>query len=244
MAPRPTPRPADDDPTPRSTAVLRCERLTIGYADIPVAAPVDVELAAGDLVAVIGANGTGKSTLLRTVLGLQLPVTGAVTAFGRAVDERSRDLRARVVSVLDDDASFPGLTVREHLTLVARAHRVSDTDAVVDAAVDALGLGAFEETFPHALSSGQRRRFLLASAFVRPRELLVLDEPEQRLDLHLRDRLAELLREEADAGVAVLFATHDERLLTATGAHVLALGEGRSVLLDPHDGRGELARIR
>lgn len=224
--------------------VLELENVAVGYDGNPVSAPVDLTVRPGELVAVIGANGTGKSTLLRTVLGLQDALGGDVRAFGRRVDERERDFRARVAGVLDDDAFFPGVTVREHLVLTARGHGVAEAGAVVDQVLADVGITAQAAAPPHALSSGQRRRFLLASAFVRPRDLLVLDEPEQRLDTGMRARLGEMLVAEAAAGTAVLFATHDDRLLSATGARALHLSDDVSAHLEPEAAAAALAVMR
>ncbi|MFD6142712.1 ATP-binding cassette domain-containing protein [Promicromonospora sp. NPDC060271] len=224
--------------------LLELSDLVVGYGGNAVCPPVSLTLAPGDVVAVIGTNGTGKSTLLRTVLGLQEPLSGTVSAFGRAVDERERGFRTRVAGVLDDDAFFPGVTVREHLVLTARGHGVPDAGAVTDQVLDHMGIGGHGGAMPHTLSSGQRRRFLLASALVRPRDLLVLDEPEQRLDTAMRVRLGDLLRAEADAGTAVLFATHDDRLLAATGASALFLSDDGAVLLPSADAPGVLAGFR
>lgn len=223
---------------------LELSDLVVGYGGNAVCPPVSLTLAPGDVVAVIGTNGTGKSTLLRTVLGLQEPLSGTVSAFGRVVDERERGFRTRVAGVLDDDAFFPGVTVREHLVLTARGHGVPDAGAVTDQVLDHVGISGHGGAMPHTLSSGQRRRFLLASALVRPRDLLVLDEPEQRLDTAMRARLGDLLRAEADAGTAVLFATHDDRLLAATGASALYLSDDGAVLLPSADAPGVLAGFR
>ncbi|HEV6955612.1 MAG TPA: ABC transporter ATP-binding protein [Promicromonospora sp.] len=224
--------------------LLDLSDLVVGYGGNAVCPAVTLTVEPGDVVAVIGSNGTGKSTLLRTVLGLQEPLSGTVRAFGRTVDERERGFRRRVAGVLDDDAFFPGVTVREHLVLTARGHGVRDAGVVTDRVLDHMGIADHGGAMPHTLSSGQRRRFLLASALVRPRELLVLDEPEQRLDTAMRTRLGEMLRAEADAGTAVLFATHDDRLLAATGARALHLADDGAVLVPPAQAPDVLAGFR
>ena len=208
-----------------ATAVVAACDLVVGYGDTPVCAPVELELHPGEVLALVGPNGSGKSTVLRTVLGLQEPLAGTVDVLGGPVDERSAAHRAAVAAVLDDDAWFPGLTAREHLLLTAGGHGVLDPTAAVDAVLDAFGLTERQHHVPSALSSGQRRRLLLAAAFVRPRELLVLDEPEQRLDARLRHALADLLRAEAAGGRAVLVATHDPRLLLAVGADAIGIAD-------------------
>lgn len=202
-------------------------------------APVELSLPAGGAVALVGANGSGKSTVLRTVLGLLDPLGGAVTALGRPVDERRASFRRAVASVLDEAAWFPALTVAEHLDLLARGHGVRDVGDVVDEILDEFGLWDEADSMPGALSSGQRRRLLLASAFVRPRTLLVLDEPEQRLDTAMRGQVAERLVAEKAAGVAVLFATHDPEMLVEVADEAVLLADDECPVLAP----GEAAAV-
>lgn len=213
--------------------VVDARGLAVGYGDVRVCAPLDLALPAGEILAVIGANGSGKSTVLRTVLGLLPPVDGTVSVLGREVDERDRRFRSAVAGVLDADAYFPGLTTREHLVLTARGFGVPSAGRVVDEVLETVGISHQADTVPEALSSGQRRRLLLATGFVRPRRLLVLDEPEQRLDVRMRGTLARLLREETVRGGAVLFATHDETLLRETGSPALLVAEEECRLLAP-----------
>ncbi len=208
--------------------LVHARRLRVGYSSESVCAPLDLRVRAGEVLALVGPNGAGKSTVLRTVLGLLTPIDGELTVFGREVDERDAEFRARVAAVLDDDAWFPVLTSREHLLLTAAGHGVTNTTTTVDAMLETFGLVEQQDALPSALSSGQRRRLLLAAAFVRPRDLLVLDEPEQRLDTTMRRTLAELLRAEADAGTGVLLATHDPLLITALGADAVVVDDHRS----------------
>ena len=167
-------------------------------------APVTFTLEPGSVLGLVGPNGSGKSTILRAVLGLLGPAGGTLEVFGAEVDERDVAYRTRVSSVLDDDAYFPALTVAEHLYLTARGHGVRGAQEVVDGILEEFGLAAHAASLPAALSSGQRRRLLLAAGFVRPRALLVLDEPEQRLDRRMQDALAERLRGTALQRVCIL----------------------------------------
>ena len=126
---------------------------------------------------------------------------------------------------MDDMDFFPDLSVVEHLDLFARAHGVPDPEADVDAVLQEVRLVPQAAQLPGTLSSGQRRRLALASAFVRPRRLLVLDEPEQRLDEAGLAWLVERLRREKAAGLGVLLASHDSRLVEAVADEVLVLGD-------------------
>lgn len=205
--------------------LLETENLLVGYTkDAPVCAPITVAVRPGEAVAVVGENGTGKSTLLRTVTGLLAPLSGRVRVLGRAADERSRRQRAEVAADLGDDVFLPALTAREHLELIALGHGVDDAQEQVDELLEDMDLTSRARVAPDALSSGQRRRLLLASVLVRPFRLLILDEPEQRLDAGMRDRLGAMLRAEVGAGAGVLLVTHDPALVRACATSALVLG--------------------
>jgi len=205
--------------------VTRLERLHVGGAAVD---GVDLCVSAGECVAVLGANGSGKSTLLRLVTGRDLPSSGQVRLQGDLVTPARPGLRAAVASAGDDSASYPDLTVREHLELVATAHGAgAQVGVTVEAALGEWELAGCADAFPSTLSAGQLQKLFLAAAFVRPRELLVLDEPEQRLDLRMRRRLASRLQRETADGVAVLVATHSRELAEQVADRVLVLEQGR-----------------
>ncbi|RHA43777.1 ABC transporter ATP-binding protein [Cellulomonas rhizosphaerae] len=216
-----------------SKPAVRAQDLLVGYGGAPVCAPVTFTLSPGKAVALVGANGSGKSTVLRAVIGLLEPSGGKLAVFGEEVDEREIAFRTQVASVLDDDAYFPALTVYEHLYLTARGHGVVGADGVVTGLLEEFGLTEHSRSLPVALSSGQRRRLLLAAGFVRPRSLLVLDEPEQRLDRAMRDRLAERLVAEKRAGGAVLLATHDPDLVLAVADRAVHVADDVTRVLAP-----------
>ena len=221
--------------------VERLERLHLGAAAL---SGVDVRVSAGECVAVLGTNGSGKSTLLRLVTGRDVPSAGEVRLHGQLVRPALPGLRAAVASAGDDSASYPDLTVREHLELVAAAHGAGTQVApMVQAALTEWELADHADAFPSTLSSGQLQKLFLAAAFVRPRELLVLDEPEQRLDLGMRRRLASRLRQETADGVGVLLATHSRDLAGQVADRVLVLAQGRVTHLgDTTSVLGDLAR--
>jgi ABC-type multidrug transport system ATPase subunit len=195
---------------------------------------VTVRLAPGRALALIGPNGAGKSTLLQTLVGLLEPLSGAVFFDGRAVDEREASFRRNVAAVLDDDAFFPSLTGREHLRLVAHGHGVTDVEDVVARELESFGLVDRADVLPSALSSGQRRRLALAAAFVRPARLMVLDEPERRLDAEMRETLAHRLAGAKQDGLAVLFASHDATFVQTVGGDALLLGDDECRLVPAH----------
>ncbi|MDN5557853.1 MAG: ABC transporter ATP-binding protein [Ruaniaceae bacterium] len=221
--------------------MIAAENLVIGYSDAPVCAPITFSVQPGHALAVVGPNGAGKSTLLRTLVGVLEPLSGDVSVLGAPLDERAVDFRAAVATVFDDDAFFPSLTVAEHLRLVTAGHRVPHAAEVIDGVLETFGIGSLADRFPGSLSSGQRRRFLLASAFARPRSLLILDEPEQRLDLSMRRELAALLVEETSHEGAVILACHDtEMIRTVADTALLIREDGSAAIVTPSEAAAAL----
>ena len=196
------------------------------FGEVQLFSGLDIDVEPGTAVALVGPNGTGKTTVLRCITGADQPTDGTIEFNGQALDERSPAVRADLAIVMDDIDFFPDLSVVEHLDLIARAHSVTDAEAVVDAVLAELDLLGPAGQLPGTLSSGQRRRLALASAFVRPRRLLILDEPEQRLDEAGLEWLARRLLAEKRDGLAILMASHNAALVRRIADHVIDM-DGR-----------------
>lgn len=204
--------------------------LSVGYGDQPVCAPATFDLLPGQVLALVGVNGAGKSTILRTCCGLLRPLAGQVHLLGHVPDPRSGAQRAAVATDLGQESFFPTLTVAEHLRMVCYGHGVVEADELVSDLLEDLELRRLAGHLPEELSSGQRRRLALASVLVRPRRLLVLDEPEQRLDRVTRLLLADMLVEEREAGGGVLMVSHDPEIVEEAATEVLLVGRDTRML--------------
>ncbi|MEU8154091.1 ABC transporter ATP-binding protein [Micromonospora sp. NPDC048986] len=202
---------------------LSVRGLSRNFGNLVVLDEVSFTLPAGRIAVVLGPNGSGKTTLLRCVVGADRPDAGEVLVQGRRADETDPQVRALVAAALDDIDFFPDLSVVEHLELVAYAHG-GDAEPVEEVLTE-LGLEPARDQLPVTLSSGQRRRLALASCFVRPRRVLILDEPEQRLDVRGRQWLADRLLRERAAGTAVLLASHDPELIDAVVDERIEIGK-------------------
>lgn len=209
---------------PREPALLTVRGITRAFGERTILDGVDLDVRAGEAVGVVGPNGSGKSTLLRCIVGADDADAGESTLAGELLDERRPGIRAALAVVMDDIDFFPDLSVVEHLDLVARAHSQPDAEEVVNDVLDEVGLMEVSGQLPSTLSSGQRRRLALASAFVRPRRLLVLDEPEARLDVEGVAWLGDRLVAEKRAGRAVLLVSHDPGLVERVCDRVVRLG--------------------
>ncbi|MEU6999276.1 ABC transporter ATP-binding protein [Nonomuraea sp. NPDC046570] len=214
--------------------IIRVRGLTVEFAGNPVLTGVDLAVAPGEAVAVVGENGTGKSTLLRCLAGLQTATSGTVDVFGAPPADDPPFWR-QVALVADEPAWYPGLTTRDHLDMIQTIHPGKSEDSPapsftgasgghdVDTMLEAFGLRDRGDVAPLNLSTGQRQRLTLASAFLRPSRLLLLDEPERGLDAAFRRRLHSMLDAYTTAGGTVVMATHD---------HTLAAPSTRRITLD------------
>ncbi|MDQ0032141.1 ABC transporter ATP-binding protein [Arthrobacter bambusae] len=223
------------------TAVLTAENLVAGYGEQAICGPPDVEVFPRQVLGMVGENGAGKSTLLRTMIGAQAPIEGDARVLGLMPDDRSALFRSKVSVLLDEDAYFDSLTVREHLSLVARGHGVANPEGSVESEIEFFELRTVADAFPDQLSSGQRRKLLLASAFIRPFELLVLDEPEQRLDTRMRGLLAQRIAKTAKEDAAVVMVTHDADVAKAACTRAVIVDDGGARVVGTDEA---VARIR
>lgn len=216
----------------RKTPVLKVTNLKKAFGPVVIVDGFNLEVAAGEAVALTGRNGAGKSTVLRCLVGADRPDEGTVEVNGLKVSETNPQIRRDVATVIDDLDFFPDLSVVEHLDLLARAHGIPDADDAVDEVLHEVQLVPQSGQLPGTLSSGQLRRLALATAFIRPRTLLVLDEPEQRLDTEGVEWLAERLAAERARGLAIVMASHDPTLVQKVATRVVRLGDRAEVLAD------------
>ena len=211
-------------------APLHVRGLTRRYGRLVGLEALDLDVAPGDCVAIIGANGSGKSTAVRTIAGLLEPSEGTVRICGHDPHAEPDGEQARAALALVPDAPllYDDLTVRQHLALVALAHGVSDEDvsARIDALLARLDLTARADFLPRELSRGMKQKTGLACALVRPARLLVLDEPVVGLDPPSQALLAELLLEAKAAGAGILMTTHQMYFADGVADRAIVLGEG------------------
>ena len=212
------------------TVPLEVRGLTRRYGRLVGLDALDLRLAPGECVALIGANGSGKSTAVRTIAGLLEPSDGSVRIAGHDphVEPDAEAARAALALVPDAPMLYDDLTVRQHLQLVALAHDAAGdgVDERIEALLEQLGLTERAGFLPGELSRGMKQKTALACALVRPAELLVLDEPVVGLDPPSQALLAELLRSAKERGVAVLLTTHQMRFADGVADTAVLLGEG------------------
>ncbi|MFI7743163.1 ABC transporter ATP-binding protein [Kocuria rhizosphaericola] len=185
---------------------LRLQGVSKHYGPVRAVDRVSFEVRPGELYALLGLNGAGKTTVMRMVLGMVRPAAGSVTVLGRGRGDRS--VWAEVGYLVEAASAYPELTVRENLEVARRLHRVRSPGAVEDA-VELFGLREHADRRARVLSLGNLQRLALARAVLHRPSLLVLDEPVNGLDpagvVEVRTLLERLAREH---GTAVLLSSH------------------------------------
>lgn len=208
---------------------LEVKDLAKHYGDAPALSPVTLRVENGERVALIGHNGSGKTTFLRMVAGLLEPSSGSVVV--GAYPAGTLNARANTSYIADQPTFYDDLSLWEHLEYVARLHGENEWE---QSAADLLGhLGLYEraDDLPHRFSRGLKQKAAIAIGFIRPFTLLIVDEPFVGLDARGKEALLELLDEAAERGATVVVATH-ELSFVKSATRVVALRDGLLV----HDG--------
>jgi ABC-type cobalamin/Fe3+-siderophores transport system ATPase subunit len=202
---------------------------------------VDLDALPGELIAIVGPNGVGKSSLLRAIAGFAPPARGEIALDGVAVDALGARERARAVTLIGTDVEAPhGTTVRDVVATGRYAYRAwwdwSEADADRDAAQRALervGLAAFADRDFETLSSGERQRVWLALALAQDARLVLLDEPTSHLDPRFALEMLCLMRGIAHGNTTALVVLHDLNEAAAVADRIAVLGEGRLLAYAP-----------
>ena len=220
------------------TPAVACDDLTVGYAGKDVLFRLDLDVAADEVVAILGPSGSGKSTLLHAVAGFVHPTSGTVRIGGRVVADHRRAVAPHerdVALVFQHYALWPHLTALETVAYPLRRQGATVEEARADAAalLERMGMSALAQRRPTELSGGEQQRVGLARALARRASVYLFDEPTSALDAPLRASLqAELAGRRREAGAAAVYATHDAAEALAIADRVGLLRDGRLVQLD------------
>ena len=216
--------------------VVTAEGLHLSFGPTPVLRGLDVGLAGGRVVAIMGPSGSGKSTLLHCLAGILVPDSGSVHVLGRPLADLAERDRARLRLrhmgfVLQGGELVPELTLAENvalpLQLLGTRHRESMERAA--AILDAVGLAGAGDRRTGEVSGGESQRAAVARALVHEPDVVFADEPTGALDTVNGEQVLDLLLESSRArGAAVLLVTHDHRI-AAHADHVVMMRDGRIV---------------
>ncbi|MDZ7728715.1 MAG: ATP-binding cassette domain-containing protein [Dehalococcoidia bacterium] len=217
--------------------MLEVRSLHKRYGDVIALDGCDMQVPRGRVVGFLGPNGSGKTTTMRSIFGLIYPDGGEVFWHGEPVTAAER---LRFGYMPEQRGLYPKMRIREQLIYFGRLHGMTKADAgaASDAWLARLDLAERSESNLEDLSHGNQQRVQLASALVHRPELVVLDEPFSGLDPLAVETLAEVVREEAERGAAVVFSSHQLELVEDICQDVAIINRGRMVL------SGDLQELR
>jgi ABC-type multidrug transport system ATPase subunit len=214
--------------------MIRTSALTKRFGPILAVDGVDLDVREGDIYGFLGANGSGKTTTVRMLLGLVLPTSGEVSLLGRPMPSSAHEVLPLVGALVEGPAAYPQLSGRRNLAVfdaagAGGAGRRSRRRRIEEA-LDRVGLGGIDARPVRAYSLGMRQRLGLAAAIMRSPRLLVLDEPTNGLDPQGIGEIRTLLRELHAGGTTVLLLSHQLAEVEQLCSRVGVLDRGRLVL--------------
>ncbi len=228
--------------------VLSCQNITKRFDQAAIAAVGDVsfELHQGELMGLLGPSGCGKTTLLRILAGFERPQFGKITLSGQRVCDRGLWLppeKRQVGVVFQDYALFPHLSVFENVTFglkqLCRRGELPKKQIreLADESIRLVSLSGMEKRYPHELSGGQQQRVALARALAPRPPLILMDEPFSNLDVQVRLRLRQEVRDILkNVGASGIFVTHDQEEALSIADKVAVMNKGQLIQLDtPED---------
>lgn len=217
--------------------VLYTRDLSFGY-DFPLGEHIDLEFHSGEVTALTGRNGVGKSTLGLTLAGLLKPIAGRVCMAddlvpphreNNVITWKSRDLLGRIGMVFQEpEHQFAASTVRDEVAIGPKSMGKTDEEAysIADRLLERLNLSRFAKANPFTLSGGEKRRLSVASMLAAAPKVLVMDEPTFGQDFTTWTSMVQLIAGARDQGCVVIMITHDEPLIEALGARRILVREG------------------
>ncbi len=215
----------------RAGGGLQLDGLTKRYGAVAAVEDVSLEVEGGELMTFLGASGSGKSTTLFMIAGLEVPTSGDIRLGGRSI-QAVPPHRRNVGMVFQRYSLFPRMTVAENVAfpLKVRHRPKAEIAARVARALDLVQLGALADRRPATLSGGQQQRVAVARALIYEPPLLLMDEPLGALDKSLREEIqAELKELHRRLDVTILFVTHDQDEALRLSDRIAVFGAGRIV---------------
>ncbi|ALD20652.1 ABC transporter ATP-binding protein [Hymenobacter sp. DG25A] len=225
-------------PTPAAGAevVLEVEHLFKSFGDNHVLRDFSLTLHRGENVVVLGKSGSGKSVLIKCIIGLLQPDAGSIRVFGEEINEFDHqqldELRARVGFLFQSNALYDSMTVRENLLFPLRRHWMNKTreeeQAMVEEALASVGLEHTQNMMPAELSGGMRKRIGLARTLILKPDIILYDEPTTGLDPVTAREISQLILDvQARYTTSSIIISHDMNCVRITANRVALLVDGR-----------------
>lgn len=212
--------------------LIKVEDLCKSFDDMEVLKGVNAEIDKGDVMVVIGASGSGKSTFLRCLNLLEEPTGGSIYFEGVDITDKSVDInihRQKMGMVFQQFNLFPHKTILENMTLAPLYHKMMSEAEAKEKAMALLtriGLADKADVYPSTLSGGQKQRVAIVRALAMDPDVMLFDEPTSALDPEMVGEVLELIKELADDGMTMAIVTHEMGFAKEVGTRVIFMDEG------------------
>ena len=222
-------------PATAGAPVVRLEQVRKSFGDNLVLDTIDLEVASGEVLTVIGPSGSGKSTLLRCINLLEPLDSGRIYLEGQEITRKGADVagvRQRIGMVFQQFNLFPHLKVMDNLTLAARRIRKrprEEAEARARLLLERVGLVDKADQYPHQLSGGQQQRVAIARALMIDPHVMLFDEVTSALDPELVGEVLVVMRDLAETGMTMLVVTHEMQFAREVGDRVIFMDDGKIV---------------
>lgn len=218
--------------------LIEAVELTKGYGLLPVLRGLTLSIPTGQAVALMGANGSGKSTFLRLLSGLSRPDGGALTVGGWSMPRESEQVRRHLGVVAHRPLVYEGLTARENLRFYGRLYGMSgdDLEARAEAGLERVGLRRRADDVTRGFSRGMMQRLSIARALLHDPDILLFDEPFTGLDPSATALLSQLIADMREAGRTLVMTTHDPAQAVALCDRVVVVAKGIAAFDAPSAG--------
>jgi len=223
--------------------MIKFDKVTKIYSpDNTVLQDISFEIKEGEFVSIVGKSGAGKTTLIRLILGLENPTSGAVFFKGLNVKNADfsqiQELRRSVGGIYQDYKLLSNKTVYENVAYIMEVEGKDNDEIETEVAkvLDVIGLKAKLDNFPSELSGGEQQRLAVARALVNNPDIIIADEPTGNLDPYNTYEVISLLQKINQTGKTVILSTHDREVINKLGKRVITIEEGR-LMRDEEKGR-------
>ena len=218
-----------------SDAVIRVRGLKKDFDSLAVLKGIDVDIRKGDVVCVIGASGSGKSTFLRCLNQMEIPTSGSIIFDGIDITNPKINIdliRRQMGMVFQHFNLFPNMTIRKNITLAPVRTKLmtqQEADDVASQLLQRVGLTDKADAYPAQLSGGQKQRIAIVRALAMNPKVMLFDEPTSALDPEMVGEVLEVMKELADDGMTMVVVTHEMGFAREVGNRVLFMDEGKIV---------------
>jgi len=215
--------------------VITVKGLHKSFGKLEILKGIDVEIAKGEVVVVIGPSGSGKSTFLRCLNLLEMPTSGEISFEGELITAKNHNINAtreKMGMVFQQFNLFPHKTVLQNITLApmqVKGVSAKDAEATADELLKSVGLLDKKKAYPAQLSGGQKQRIAIARALAMQPHVMLFDEPTSALDPEMVGEVLEVMKKLAEGGMTMVIVTHEMGFAREVGDRILFMDGGKII---------------